>query len=223
LKKFAVIVAGGSGTRMKTTIPKQFLLLSGTPLLQHCLTAFHKADPEIELFVVLPVALFQDWEKLQALQSLSIKHSIVPGGETRFHSVKNALQHISEDGFVAVHDGVRPLITAEFINFCFDSAVRKGSVVPVIPVSDSIRLIDGVESRPGNRNCFRSVQTPQVFESKKIKMAYNQPYCEAFTDDATVMESIGEKIMLINGLQKNIKITTPGDLLIAEALFSSND
>lgn len=207
---------------MKTAVPKQFLLLAGSPLLLHCLNTFHEADPEIELIVVLPVALFHDWENLQGHYARTIKHHVVPGGETRFYSVKSALQYVGEDGLVAIHDGVRPLITAEFINYCFDTAGRKGNAVPVLPVCDSIRFIDGDKNRPENRNRFRFVQTPQVFESKKLKRAYDQTYQETFTDDATVMESIGEKINLVDGLKKNIKITSPEDLLIAEALFSSN-
>lgn len=220
MKKYAIIVAGGTGSRMKTAIPKQFLLLSGTPVLLHCLRAFILADPETELIVALPSRYHEDWKRIQAECGPVIQHMVVPGGETRFHSVKNGLQAVGNAGLIAIHDAARPLITVEFINRCFESAAKNGNAVPVIPVSDSLRQIDGKQSHPLDRSLIMSVQTPQVFESSQIKNAYSQAYHESFTDDATVVEHAGGKIFLVEGLPGNIKITSPIDLRIAETLLS---
>jgi len=222
LKKTAIIVAGGIGIRMNSNIPKQFLLLSGRPLLMHCLDAFFIADAKTELVVVLPEPFVDEWKKLCNLYRFNIKFSVVTGGETRFHSVKNAIPSIADDGLVAIHDGVRPLVTPELINLCFDSAIQLGNAVPVVPVNDSIRLIDGNESRPEDRKQIRIVQTPQVFQVLPFKKAYEQAYDVAFTDDATVIERMGEKIHLIVGDPENLKITCPEDLRIAEHLLLAN-
>jgi len=222
LKRSAIIVAGGSGTRMNSNIPKQFLLLSGRPLLMHCLYAFNIACKETEIVIVLPETFIEEWEKLCRTHGINIKHTVVPGGETRFQSVKNALPLIANEGFVAVHDGVRPLVTPELINYCYDSAVVMGNAVPVIPVNESIRSVDGSESRPEDRRRFRLVQTPQVFKVINLKKAYEQEYDITFTDDASVIERTGEKINLISGNPGNLKITSPDDLRIAESLFLTN-
>jgi len=223
LKKYAIIVAGGTGTRMKSAMPKQFLLLSGSPMLIHSLRVFYQADPEIELIVALSGKYHEEWKKIGAEYGLTINHQIVEGGETRFHSVKNGLHLVGNTGLVAIHDAARPLITPEFICHCFESASKYGSAVPVVQVSDSLRQLDGNQSHPIDRSRILSVQTPQVFKSAEIKKAYEQTYHESFTDDATVLESAGGKIFLVEGLQRNIKITSPHDLIIAESLFQSFD
>jgi len=222
LKRSAIIVAGGTGTRMNSNIPKQFLLLDGCPLLLHCLNAFNKASEETDIVVVLPEAFIEEWERICSNFKNNIRHKVVPGGDTRFQSVKNALPLIMDDGFVAVHDGVRPLVTYQFINHCYDSASRMGNAVPVIPVSDSIRSVIGSESKPEDRRRFRIVQTPQVFMAKNLKKAYEQKFEIAFTDDASVVECTGEKIHLVEGMPGNLKITDPIDLRIAESLIPKN-
>jgi 2-C-methyl-D-erythritol 4-phosphate cytidylyltransferase len=222
LKRSAIIVAGGTGTRMNSDVPKQFLLLSGRPLLMHCLSAFKKASAEIELVIVLPEAFIQEWEKLCRVYGTDIIHKLALGGQTRFHSVKNALSLVSNEGFVAVHDGVRPLVTHELINCSFDSAESCGNAVPAVPVNDSLRSLDGLECRTEDRRRFRIIQTPQVFRASIIKKAYEQVFDVTFTDDATVVERTGEQINLVPGDPRNLKITSPEDLLIAESLFLMN-
>lgn len=222
MKKSAIIVAGGSGIRMKSSIPKQFLLLSGRPLLMHCLIAFYAASAEIEVVIVLPETFFGEWEKLCKIYGVNSKFKVAPGGETRFHSVKNALPFIADEGFVAVHDGVRPLVSPELIKYCYDSAALMGNAVPVVPVNESLRWVEGHETRPEDRKQIRIVQTPQVFGAINLKKAYEQVYDIAFTDDATVIERTGEKIHLIPGDPDNIKITHPEDLRIAECLSLAN-
>jgi len=207
---------------MNAGIPKQFLLLSGRPLLMHCLEAFFLADAKTELFVVLPEPFFDEWEKLCKRYCINIRFTVVPGGETRFHSVKNTIPLIADEGFVAIHDGVRPLVTPELINRCYDSAIRMGNAVPVVAVNDTVRSVEGTVSRPEDRSRIRFVQTPQVFKVVTFKKAYEQDYDLAFTDDATVIERMGEKIHLVQGNPGNLKITYPEDLQLAENLFSAN-
>jgi len=219
LKKSVVVVAGGIGSRMKAELPKQFLLLAGKPMLMHSMLSFVQTYPDIFLFLVLPAEQFGPWNELCHKFSFFIPHQLIGGGETRFHSVKNAMAVIPDDGLVAVHDGARPLVTPSLIRSVFETADRKGNCIPVIPVNESIRMISGPTSRPVNREEFALVQTPQVFSSSVIKKAYLRPYSEKFTDDATVAEAYGEQIYLIEGERSNIKITLPADLDIAEALI----
>jgi 2-C-methyl-D-erythritol 4-phosphate cytidylyltransferase len=219
LKKFAVIVAGGSGSRMKTATPKQFLLLSGMPVLLYSLRAFYEADPRTEIIIALNPAYFDEWMNLREIHKITIKHQVTEGGETRFNSVKNALRHVADGALVAIHDGVRPLLSAGLINRCYVGATRFGNAVPATPVNDSLRLIEETGNRPLERDRVRIIQTPQVFKSEEIKNAYGQPYREEFTDDATVLESSGRKIHLVEGLPGNIKITAPQDLPLAESLL----
>ncbi len=213
-----IIVAGGSGTRMNSAVPKQFMLLKGRPLLFHTLEAFHKACPESSILLVLPPDQFVVWGKLVEQFGFDIPHRCAEGGSTRFHSVKNGLSLIT-DGIVAVHDGVRPLVSTETIQRCFSLALEKGSGVPVIPVSDSIRLINGQNSSALNRTNVRLVQTPQCFRVDLLKAAYSQPYQDGFTDCASVWESSGQQVFLTEGNAENIKITQPFDLLIAETMM----
>jgi len=221
MEKFAVIVAGGSGTRMKNAVPKQFLPLKGLPVLLHTLQAFEKADPEITLIVVLPADHIKTWEEICGKYAGMPKHHVAGGGETRFHSVKNGLASITGDGLVGVHDGVRPLITPGFINSLYAIAAKTGHAIPVIPVKESLRAIEKNNSTSVDRNKFFMVQTPQVFRVNELKGAFRQPYSEAFTDEATVMELAGHRIITCEGEENNIKLTTPRDFLFAKAVLDS--
>ena len=217
MQKFVLIVAGGAGLRMESAIHKQFVELNGMPLLMHTVKAFSYLS-DAEFVLVLPKMEIKIWAQLCIKHQFNIPHQLVEGGPKRFHSVKSGLQKIPDDVLVAIHDGVRPLVTQETINRCFDLAVRKGNAVPVIPVIGSLRQVDGSLNKPIDRSKIRIVQTPQVFLSTQIKKAYNQAYREEFTDDATVLESMGKQIHLTKGNSENIKITNPVDLLIAEKL-----
>lgn len=219
--KAAIIVAGGSGSRMNVPTPKQFLLLKGIPVLIYSLAAFHQFDSSIRLLLALPENLFDTWRELQKKHGVSIPHELIPGGETRFHSVFNCLQHLNNEDFVAIHDGARPLLSHELILRLYATAEKEGNTIPVIPVNESIRMLEESSSIPVDRSLYRFVQTPQVFLTSQIQKAYTQPYRPGFTDDATVVESIGGTIHLVEGDQVNLKITYPDDLLVAEALLSS--
>jgi 2-C-methyl-D-erythritol 4-phosphate cytidylyltransferase len=219
LKKFVIIVAGGSGKRINTEIPKQFISLAGKPVLIHTISAFYNYSPEINILLVLPKTHFGLWEKLCKNHNFNISHKIVEGGKTRFLSVKNGLSKIEKNGIIAVHDGVRPLVKKQVIEKAFLDAEIYGNAVPAIPVNESVREICKTGSKIFNRSNLRIIQTPQVFKSSILIKAYRQAYQNKFTDDATVVESAGEKINLIEGNPENIKITTSIDLRIAEALL----
>lgn len=188
----------------------------------HAIRAFHRFDPSMQLFVTLPESYFPLWEELCRSHSFSIAHQLVKGGETRFGSVKNALEHISGSGLVAIHDGVRPLVSIETLKRTFEEAAKSGNAIPVIRMQESIR-----ETGPGGnkeiaREHLRIVQTPQVFRKELIKKAYQSAPSQLFTDDATVVETLGEIIHLVEGNPENIKITYPVDLLCAEAIFKGS-
>jgi len=218
MHRYAIIVGGGSGTRMGGDIPKQFQLLKGKPVMWHAIKAFVNAYDDIQIIVVLPSAYLNKGEQLiKEFRSHSIR--ITTGGETRFHSVKNGLKLIKEESIVFVHDAVRCLLTTELIHRCYKQAVEKGSAIPVIKSKDSLRLIDKSETRPIDRNNIMLVQTPQTFQSKILLSAYKIEYDEKFTDEATVVENSGQKVSVIEGEEDNIKITNPIDLLIAEQIF----
>lgn len=220
MEKFALIVAGGSGTRMKGKIPKQFLELNGKPVLMHTFEAFQKYDPKIRFVLVLPEVQLISWKKLCVKYDFKMKHSLVSGGETRFHSVKNGLSKISDDGIVFIHDGVRPLVSVKTIENCYNTAHEKGNALPVISPAESVREKVNGNSRAVDRHRYFLVQTPQTFKISVIKKAYEQNYQEKFTDDASVLENTGEKIHMVDGTRSNIKITYPEDLLIASSLQS---
>lgn len=220
MKKFAVIVAGGSGTRMKSVIPKQFMLLSGKPVLMQTLKQFYDFDTAIDLIVVLPEAQLDEWQILCSLHSFRIPHRTVAGGATRFHSVQKGLELIEDAGIVAIHDGVRPLVNKSTLLAVFTGAQTKGNAVPSVRLSDSIRKITGTKNEAQVREQFRLIQTPQCFDVALIKKAYSLPFQESFTDCASVLEAAGGEINLVEGNEENIKITNPADLIFAEQLIA---
>jgi 2-C-methyl-D-erythritol 4-phosphate cytidylyltransferase len=219
MKKYAVIVAAGSGKRMGSEIPKQFLELAGRPVLMHSIGQFTEYDDTTIIIVVLPQEQIPYWKSLSERYSFGIPHIIVKGGDKRFHSVRNGLEMVDAPGLVAIHDGVRPLVSKDTIRRCFEAAGKKGSAIPVISPADSIRMVTGQGSVSVNRLHVKMVQTPQVFDANLIKKAYLQEYSDDFTDDATVLERAGETVFLVEGNPENIKITTPEDLLVAKTLF----
>ncbi len=219
MKKSVIIVAGGSGSRMHAMMPKQFLLLQGKPMLLHSMERFSFTCRGIDLIVVLPEQHFKTWESLCEQYHVDLPHRVAPGGVTRFDSVKNGLDLIVDEGLVAVHDAARPLVSESLIRAAFDCAIKLGNGVPAIPVQESMRKMEHDLSSPVDRNLYRLIQTPQIFTSGSLKSAYRQPYREQFTDDATVVECLGEKINLIPGDYNNIKITNREDMEIAGFLM----
>lgn len=221
MKLYAVIVAGGSGKRMKTDIPKQFLEIAGKPVLMHTIEKFIAFDSSIEIITVLPENQLRFWNELQKRYSFDIQHTLVKGGKSRFYSVRNGLQFVDLSGLVAIHDGVRPLVSIDTIKRCFETAEKLWNAIPVISPSDTVRMVTETGTMPVNRLNVKQVQTPQVFHTDLIKKAYLQEYQPEFTDDATVLEKTGEKINLVEGNRENIKITNPEDLIIARSLYSA--
>jgi 2-C-methyl-D-erythritol 4-phosphate cytidylyltransferase len=218
MEKYAIIVAGGKGERMNAGMPKQFLPIGGVPVLMRTLEKFYTSDKAIRLILVLPETQFTYWKEICEKYDFSIPHQIVGGGETRFHSVKNGLAQVSSNSLVAVHDGVRPFVSEDTINRCYTLAMEKGVAIPVVESVDSIRLVKENGNQSVDRTLYRMVQTPQVFQSSLLKKAFEQTYSPLFTDDASVVEAMGSKVFLTEGNRENIKITTPFDLKIAEAL-----
>ncbi|MFV0521194.1 MAG: 2-C-methyl-D-erythritol 4-phosphate cytidylyltransferase [Mangrovibacterium sp.] len=223
MKTFTVIVAGGSGTRMGTDIPKQFLELSGKPILMHTIAKFHEFDFNTTIIVVLPKSQFAYWKELCKKYNFHILHKVVSGGTSRFQSVKNGLNHISDEGIVFIHDGVRPLVSNSTIKRCLDMAIEKGNALPVVPVVDSIRKLNGEYNEYKNRADYCLVQTPQTFAVNKIKTAFQQDELPTFTDDASVLEAANEIINLVEGNTENIKITTKTDWSIAGVLIQNTE
>lgn len=217
MNKYAIIVAGGSGERMNAGIPKQFILLNSKPILMHTINAFYQAC-DIEIIVVLPESNINKWEELCKTHDFRTAHKVVYGGKERFHSVKNGLKECTNSGLVAVHDGVRPFVDKNLIENAFSLAEQVKSAIPVIEVNETLRQIENGDSRTVERSNFRLVQTPQVFEIELLRKAYDVEYNQSFTDDASVVEHMGVKIKLIEGDRRNIKITTPSDLIIANAI-----
>ena len=199
-------------------IPKQFLPVGGKPVLMRTLEAFHAYDAYMQLILVLPVSQQAYWKQLCAEYQFDLAHEIADGGETRFHSVKNGLSLVKEDGLVGVHDGVRPFVSQEVIARCYEEAVSLKAVIPVIGVVETVRHLTGEGSETVPRDQYKLVQTPQVFEVALLRRAYEQTYTELFTDDASVVEALGEKVYLVEGNRENIKLTTPFDLKLAEWL-----
>ncbi len=220
MKKYVIIVAGGKGLRMGGEIPKQFIPVKGKPVLMRTLEAFYAYDNQIELIVVLPVAQQDYWKQLCVQYGFTLPHHIADGGETRFHSVRNGLRLVDGEGIVGVHDGVRPFVSQEVIASCYDMAVLKHAVIPVIDVVETVRhIVSAEDSETVPRDCYKLVQTPQVFTTEVLKRAYAQEYIPAFTDDASVVEALGLPVYLVAGNRENIKLTTPFDLKVAEVLI----
>lgn len=221
MKRVTIIVAGGSGTRMQSDLPKQFLELSGMPVLAHTLHQFHRFDRQMQLIVVLPAAWVSYWQEQQRSIPLP-PHQVVEGGSERFFSVQNGLKHAEPDAVVAVHDAVRPFVSSATLTRCFDTAALAGSAVPVMPLNESLReIVAPGRSKAADRARFKVVQTPQCFHADQLKQAYEQPFSTAFTDDASVMEAAGFTINTVEGNPENIKLTSPSDMLFAEALLQS--
>ena len=219
MEKHIIIVAGGSGSRMQSAIPKQFLLLKEKPILMHTIAAFKKYDNACEIILVLPEKDFDYWNTLCNKYNFTTEHQLVKGGKSRFHSVLNGLNSLDNSGIIAIHDGVRPLVSVQTIADCISVAALKGNAIPVVVVNDSVRKIDFKTNHSVERKNYRLVQTPQCFKAEIIKKAYQQDFSEEFTDDASVLEAIGTKINLVQGNPENIKITTEVDLKIAQALM----
>ncbi len=221
MKKYAVIVAGGKGVRMGSAVPKQFLPLNGHPILYHTIKAFADAYADMHIILVLPQDQLSYAQMV--LQSFPdrIDMTIVAGGETRYHSVQNGLKATEPDSIIFVHDGVRPLVTKELIQRCYEQAAEKGSAIPAIAVADSMRIIEDDDSRPVDREQMRIIQTPQTFRSDIILPAFEQEYQVSFTDEATVVEAYGDVVHLAEGERSNIKVTTPEDMIVAEALLKA--
>ena len=219
MNKTAIIVAGGKGERMNADIPKQFLQIKGKPILIHTLEAFMNFDASLQLILVLPAAQFEFWKTLCKKHALNIPHQIVAGGQTRFQSVKNGLDAVKVPAIVAIHDGVRPLVSKETISRCFDAAAKFGAAIPTMDSIESIRFVDANGSKSVDRNAYKMVQTPQVFDAELLKKAYEQEFSVLFTDDASVVEAMGATVHLVDGNRENIKITTEFDLIVAERLL----
>ena len=218
MKKYAIIVAGGSGSRMRAEVPKQFLLLRNRPILMHTIQSFIQADADTQIVLVLPGSQVPFWFSLMKEYRFRLPHRVVNGGASRFQSVRNGLKHVPHNAVVAVHDGVRPLCPPSVISNSFDIAQERGNAIVAVPSKDSLREIredDG--NRAVDRSAYRIVQTPQTFQSTLLKEAFEVEESPLFTDDASVFEQSGQAIHLIEGDYRNIKITTPEDMAIAEA------
>lgn len=223
---YAIIVAGGKGLRMGGEIPKQFIPVAGKPILMHTLEKFQRFGESLtgtgglEIILVLPKEQQEYWAELCTKYSFKVPHTIVNGGETRFHSVQNGLKAIPDDvdGVVGIHDGVRPFVSLDVIKRCYQEARMKKAVIPVMPVTDTLR--DVTQGKNVYRENYKIVQTPQTFDIQLLKAANQQPYSEAFTDDASVVEAIGQEVTMVEGNRENIKITTPFDLKIADVINS---
>ena len=218
MKKHIIIVAGGKGLRMGGDIPKQFLPVCGKPVLMRTLEAFHAYDASMRLILVLPVSQQAYWKQLCEEYQFDLVHEIADGGETRFHSVKNGLALVEEEGLVGVHDGVRPFVSQEVITRCYEEAASLKAVIPVIGVVETVRHLTEEGSETVPRDQYKLVQTPQVFDVTLLRRAYQQEYTDLFTDDASVVEALDEKVYLVEGNRENIKLTTPFDLKLAELL-----
>jgi 2-C-methyl-D-erythritol 4-phosphate cytidylyltransferase len=220
MRRTVIIVAGGTGKRMGGETPKQFLDLGGRPMIFHSIEAFYHYYKKIEVIVGLQEEYQEYWKNLCSKHLFTIRHKISSGGDTRFHTVKNALPFVGENSVVAVHDAVRPLVSIETIERCFQTATTMGTAVPCIEIPDSVRKLENKKNYPVDRTDLRMIQTPQVFQSKILKEAYELKYKSEFTDDASVVEQAGHTINLVDGNRENIKITTQADYLMAERVLS---
>ena len=223
MEKYAVIVAGGSGTRMGAAKPKQFLLLQGKPMLWYTLTAFLSAFDDLQIILVLPAEHIEEGKSVAQITGSPARIEVVAGGPTRYQSVKNGLARISGDAMVFVHDGVRCLVTHDLIHRCYAGALEKGNAVPAVGATDTIRITAAGGNKQVDRDTVRIIQTPQTFLSATLRAAFEQAYNDAFTDEANVVEQLGVVINLVEGEATNIKITKPLDLLIAEKVLEARN
>ncbi len=221
MNRGCIIVAGGNGSRMGSEVPKQFISIAGRPLLMHTIENFFHFDATIQLIVVLPKNEAASWKNLCLQHNLTIPHQVISGGNTRFQSVKNGLTMLHDCELIAIHDGVRPLVSHETLRRCFDSALKLGAAIPVLPVNESIRVGTMDKSSPADRSQIFLVQTPQIFQSSIIRESYNQSWIPEFTDDASVVEYSGKPVNMVMGNRENIKITYPEDLDIATLLLQN--
>lgn len=223
MKKYLIVVAGGKGSRMGGEMPKQFQLLAGKPIIMVTLERLHAMDPSMQLILVLPAAHFELWKELSREYEFAVPLILAQGGTTRFHSVQNGLAQVDDmdDALVGVHDGVRPFVAANVLEKCFCEAWVHGAAIPMIDLQDSLRHIVGGNgvTEVVQRDRYRLVQTPQVFRLSLLRRAYEQRFVESFTDDASVVEALGEQVVGVEGNRENIKLTTPFDLVIAKTLM----
>jgi 2-C-methyl-D-erythritol 4-phosphate cytidylyltransferase len=219
MTKTAVIVAGGSGQRMGSQTPKQFLLLQGRPLLWHTLQVFLDSFHDMQIILVLPPFFMEEGKRICADLPAGDRIRFAEGGATRFHSVQNGLGLITRSSVIFVHDAVRCLVTTSLIQRCYQQALEKGSAIPAVAATDSVRIINDHTHTVADRNRVRIIQTPQTFLSDILLPAFNQDWLEAFTDEATVVEASGKEVFLIEGEYENIKVTRPADLLVAETIL----
>ncbi len=219
METYAIILAGGIGSRMESAIPKQFIPIAGKPVIMHTIQAFRDYNPKMEIIIALPDAHISLWKDLCNEFNFGVEHQISRGGRERFFSVKNALERVPDNSIVLIHDGVRPLVSSKTIDRVRERTIEKGNAIPYIESYDSLREIDGLKSSAVDRKKIIRIQTPQGFKSKDIKEAYNNKYQPSYTDDASVLESAGKTIELVLGNNRNIKITQPIDLVIVESLM----
>lgn len=219
MNQSVIIVAGGKGLRMGSELPKQFLPIGDKPVLMRTLGVFHKYNADIQIVLVLPQEQQSFWKQLCEEYRFTVAHTIASGGETRFHSVKNGLEQVQGPGWVGVHDGVRPFVSIDVIRECYALAEIHKAVIPVIDVVETVRHLTDAGSETVDRNDYKLVQTPQVFDVDLLKQAYSQPYAPFFTDDASVVEAMHVPVYLAEGNRENIKITTPFDLKVGSALL----
>ncbi len=222
MRDYIIVVAGGKGLRMGSDIPKQFLPIGGKPVLMRTLERFREYSDDLQIILVLPESQQEYWQELCKKYDFKVKYLLVNGGQTRFHSVQNGLAMVPDDaeGVVGVHDGVRPFPSIGVIRNCYETARIAKAVIPVIPVVETVRHLNNGNSMTVPRDEYRLVQTPQTFDIQLLKAANHQPYNDGFTDDASVVESYGHKITLVEGNRENIKITTPYDITVAEAIIN---
>jgi len=220
LKRTMIVVAGGTGSRMGSNVPKQFLLLKGIPMLMHTLRTLHRADGTMGLVLVLPPDHLEEWESQCETLGFDVPHTVVAGGATRFRSVENGLKAAKNADFIGVHDGVRPFVAKSVVENCFTAAAQHGAAVPAVPIAQSLREIKSGSNASVDRSAFRAVQTPQCFRASILIEAYAKAPHDLFTDDASVVEALGQRIALVEGNVENIKVTTPLDLKLAELLVS---
>ena len=222
MRDYIIVVAGGKGLRMGSDIPKQFLPIGGKPVLMRTLERFREYSDDLQIILVLPEAQQEYWQGLCEKYDFKVEYMLANGGQTRFHSVQNGLALVPDnaEGVVGIHDGVRPFPSIGVIRNCYETARIAKAVIPVIPVVETVRHLNNDDSMTVPRNEYRLVQTPQTFDIQLLKAANHQPYNDGFTDDASVVESYGHKITLVEGNRENIKITTPYDITVAEAIIN---